>query len=211
MENTNNTIIQATGKTLRTTKRKTVLFVVLAALLLIAVVAVVLTFSSQHSDLSSDIDVISVPTLQKIVDVNELSTFTAVYNGVAKAFSKTDANEIDYYVSYDAKVNAGIDVKQIEISIDQENKRITIQLPEVYITDINVKTSSLDFIFINEDANTNTVVAEAYKICEEDVRAESELQEEIKALARQNAVNTIRALTKPFIEQLDIEYILDIQ
>ena len=73
-------------------------------------------------------DVITVLTLEKIIKVSELSTFTAVYNGIAQVMNEEKIDEIDYYVSYEAKVNAGIDFDKITIAIDDTEKTINISL-----------------------------------------------------------------------------------
>lgn len=151
-------------------------------------------------------EIVTVSTLEKIINVSELSTFTAVYNGIAQVNNAEDSEEIDYYVSYEARVNAGVDFEKIVIKVDDESKQIEISIPEVYITDINVDIASLDFIFYNNKANTSTVTQEAFKACETDVKNESEQQSAILDLAKQNAVNILTALVKPIIEQMDAEY-----
>lgn len=156
-------------------------------------------------------DVITVLTLEKIIKVSELSTFTAVYNGIAQVMNEEKPDEIDYHVSYEAKVNAGIDFDKITIVIDDTEKTINITLPEVYITDINVDIASLDYIFLNDKANVSTSSQKAFKACEADVRTESEQQKAIFELATQNAKNILTALTRPIIEQLDAEYTLVIE
>ena len=156
-------------------------------------------------------DVITVLTLEKIIKVSELSTFTAVYNGIAQVMNEEKTDEIDYHVSYEAKVNAGIDFDKITIVIDDTEKTINITLPEVYITDINVDIASLDYIFLNDKANVSTSSQKAFKACEDDVRTESEQQKAIFELATQNAKNILTALTRPIIEQLDAEYTLVIE
>ena len=155
--------------------------------------------------------VITVLTLEKIIKVSELSTFTAVYNGIAQVMNEEKTDEIDYHVSYEAKVNAGIDFDKITIVIDDTEKTINITLPEVYITDINVDIASLDYIFLNDKANVSTSSQKAFKACEADVRTESEQQKAIFELATQNAKNILTALTRPIIEQLDAEYTLIIE
>lgn len=151
-------------------------------------------------------EIVTVSTLEKIINVSELSTFTAVYNGIAQVNNAEDSEEIDYYVSYEARVNAGVDFEKIVIKVDDESKQLEISIPEVYITDINVDIASLDFIFYNNKANTSTVTQEAFKACETDVKNESEQQSAILDLAKQNAVNILTALVKPIIEQMDAEY-----
>lgn len=156
-------------------------------------------------------EVITVPTLEKIINVSDLSTFTAVYNGIAVVNNEKKPEKVDYYVSYEARVNAGIDVEEIAISVDNEEKIIRIELPQVHITDVNVNLASLDFIFVNDKANTSSVSAQAYKACEKDVQQESQQQNAIFELAKQNAVNIVTALTKPIVEQLDAAYTLEVQ
>ena len=152
------------------------------------------------------IEVNMITTLEKIVNVSELSTFTAVYNGVAQVMNDKKPEETDYYVSYEARVNAGIDFKQLTISVNHKEKTVLIQLPEIRVIDIDVNASSLDYIFRNNKANTAAITAVAIKACEADVQQESTQQESILKLARQNAENVLKALTKPIIEQLDLNY-----
>lgn len=155
--------------------------------------------------------VITVSTLQEIIDVSELSTFTAVYNGIAQVMNQDNPESVDYYVSYEAKVNAGIDFEQVGIDLDEEAKTIRITMPPVELTDVNVDISSLDFIFYNQKLNTSTVTETAYKACEADVEKESQEQQAIYDLAEQNAKNILTALVKPIVDQAETEYTLVVE
>ena len=155
-------------------------------------------------------EVITVSTLQEIVNVSELSTYTAVYNGIAQVMNGEDPEKTDYYVSYEAKVYAGIDFEDIGIAVDDEAKAISVEIPEVTITDVIVDIASMDFIFYNDKANASTVSQQAYKACEEDARQESREQEAIYELARQNAANVLRALIEPIVDQTDGGYSLSV-
>lgn len=181
-----------------------IILVLLLALLIIGVTAI------SVSSKKSEPEIISKSTLEKIINVSDLSTFEAVYNGIAKVMNEDNSEKVDYYVSYDAKVKAGIDFEKVDIEIDSENKVISIKLPEVKITDVNVDITSLDYIFENDKANTSTVSEKAYKKCIEDVKNESNSEDAIYDLAEQNAHNIVEALIRPFIEQLDDEYQLQI-
>lgn len=156
-------------------------------------------------------EVITGLTLEQIIDVSELSTFTAIYNGIAEVMNKEKTDQIDYYVSYEARVKAGIEFDKITIDIDDAQKIIYIAMPPVSITEINVDIASLDFIFYNDKANTVSVSQEAFKACEADVETESQQQEKIIELATQNAKNILDALTRPIIEQLYPDYTLVIE
>lgn len=171
--------------------------IIIIAVILIAVVAVVLLKVFKKEEPVKE--VITVSTLEKIVEVSDLSTFKVVYNGVAVAEDK-------YYVSYQATVDAGIDFEKIEITVDNEAKLVTIKLPQAEILDTYVDIASMDYIFVDKKANSETVSEEAYKLCKYDVKHESENQEAILDLAQQNAENVVIALVKPFVDQVDAEY-----
>lgn len=191
----------------QTKAKKPQLWLIIVAVVLVLVVALFIILQVTGKE-EPEPEVITVSTLEKIINVSELSTFTAVYNGIAEVMNEKKTEEIDYYVSYEAKVEAGIDFEEIGISVDNETKVITVNIPEVYITEVNVDIASMDFIFLNEKANASTVTQEAFKACEADVQKESEQQTAIYDLAKQNAINVLTALIKPIIEQLDAEYTL---
>lgn len=156
-------------------------------------------------------EVVTVSTLEKIVNVSELSTFSAVYNGIAKVYNSENKDQIDYYVSYDAKIKAGIDFNKVSIDIkDSQDKKsnvknVTITIPKVHITKVNVDISSLDFIFMNDSANKASVSEQAYKACTDDATNESKEQKAIYTLAEQNAKSVVKALVNPILSQLNEE------
>ena len=176
------------------------------ALILVGTLVVLLPKGEKESEPS----IITTSTLEKILNVSDLSTFEAIYNGVAKVTNPDDPQEIDYYVSYNAAVKAGIDFEQVVISVDEDAKIISVKLPKIKISDITVDIESMDYIFVNDDANTETVSEEAYKKCIDDVTRESNNETAIFELAEQNAKNIVEALIRPFVSSLDSEYQLQI-
>ena len=176
------------------------------ALILVGTLVVLLPKGEKESEPS----IITTSTLEKILNVSDLSTFEAIYNGVAKVTNPDDPQEIDYYVSYNATVKAGIDFEQVVISVDEDAKIISVKLPKIKISDITVDIESMDYIFLNDDANTETVSEEAYKKCIDDVTRESNNETAIFELAEQNAKNIVEALIRPFVSSLDSEYQLQI-
>ncbi len=183
--------------------KEIIALVVVVAIIVVVVVALKATKKEPKKE------IITESSLREIINVSELSTHETVYNGVAKAVDSD--GDILYYVSYDARVEAGFDFEQIEITVDNENKKITVIIPEIKITDTTVDIESMDYIFVDDKANTGTVSQEAYKLCIADVQAESASQNAIFELAEQNAKNVVEALVKPFIEQQDAEYTLEIK
>lgn len=175
---------------------------------LLALVAVVAFFQiGGGKEREAEITVVS--TLERIINVSDLSTFTAVYNGIAEVKDEKNPDKVDYYVSYEARVEAGIDFSNVNISL--KDGVITVDIPDVKINDIIVDISSLDFLFFDNSANKLTVSEQAFKACEEDARSESESQEAILELAQQNAENVVKALVKPIIDQLGEGYDLVVE
>ena len=163
-----------------------------------------------HGGLENKSEIITLSTLEKIVNVRELSTFQAVYNGITKVMNDIKPEQLDYYVSYKAKVNAGFDFEKIKINLEDKSKKIIVTIPQIVITEVNVDIASLDYIFLNDKANKSTVSVQAYKVCIADVTNESKEESKIYDLAAQNAKNIMKALISPFIEQLDSDYELEI-
>lgn len=192
------------------TKLKIAFISIAVIIIIVAVAACGISMNSKKSK-SQKTEIISQASIEKIINVSNLSTFEAVYNGIAKISSPEDAEKIDYYVSYEAKVKAGIDFDLVEISVDNNAKNITVTLPEVKINDTNVDITSLDYIFLNDDANTENVSEQAYNKCIEDVKNESKTETAIYNIAEQNAKNILEALITPFVQQLDEEYELIIK
>lgn len=186
------------------------ILVIAAVVILVAIAAIAVLLQTSGRE-EPQPQVFNKSTLERIINVSELSTFTAVYNGIARVANEKKPEKIDYYVSYEATVNAGIDFRAVDISINEEQKTITLKVPEAHITNQSVEMSSLDFIFLNQKADKSGVTEAAYKACEEDVRQESEQQTAICELAKQNAENVLKALTKPIVDQLGDGYQLVIE
>ena len=182
-----------------------------ALILVIVVLVVVFIVVPAARNSKKQAEVLTVSTLEKIIDVSELSTFTAVYNGIAQVVDEENPGSVDYYVSYEAKVNAGINFDEVGIEMEEESQTIRITVPPVELTEVNVDISSLDFIFYDKSLNTSAVTETAFKACEEDVEKESQEQEAIYELAQQNAKNVLTALVKPIVDQLDTEYSLVVE
>ncbi len=193
-------------------KSKRIKFKYIAVLfVIIAIIITALMIKIKIFNKKSEPTIISKATLEKVINVSDLSTFEAIYNGVAVVTNEENPENIDYYVSYEAKVKAGIDFELVEVEVNETDKVITVTLPEVKITDVDVDIASLDYIFMNNKANTQTVSEQAYKKCIKDVTKESNSTDEIYESARQNARNIVEALISPFVEQLDSEYKLEIK
>lgn len=180
-------------------------------LIAIAVILFVVAPISVHTANSkAAARVISSTILEKMINVSELSSYQAVYNGIAEVHNEKKPEKIDYYVSYEARIKAGIDFAKVKIDVDHRQNRITLTLPEVGITSVDVDIESMDYIFRKAKADTATVSTEAYKKCVEDATAECNDNRAIIDVAGENVRNVLEALIQPFVGQFGTEYQLEI-
>ena len=201
-------LLEAFGRKLDKKLRKwmMILIVVLAA----AVAVLVAQRVNEHRK-KPEPQVLTVSTLTDMIPVSDLSTVTSTYNGVAQVMNEKNPDKLDYYVAYEAKVQAGVNFDELQPEIDEASKTVTIRVPDAYFKKANVDVSSLDFMFNSKKANTSGVTERAYKACQEDADRECSSSEAILELARENAVNTVEALTRPLVEQLYPEYTLVVE
>ena len=115
-------------------------YTVLIAVILIAII--ILRFAVFRPK-NTEAEIISKSTLEKIIKVSDLSKYEAVYNGVAKVMNEQNPENVDYYVSYDARIKAGIDFEKVEVDVDHDQKVITVKLPEIEIQEVNVDIAYL--------------------------------------------------------------------
>ncbi len=191
----------------KTSRFHTPAMVIAASVALILIAAFV--FRSVATKTAPEPTVNLVSTLEHIILTSELSSHTAVYNGITQVMNEKKPENVDYYVSYEARVKAGITLADVRITQVPETKIIQIHIPDVHITSKDVDITTLDFLFYNDKANTVAVSQEAYKACQADVAEEVKQQKAILDCARTSAENILRALTVPITQQIDSDYQID--
>ena len=160
---------------LKLPKKKLLLF---GAIIILLVVLLFIYFQFV-SGKKAEVKTISKSSLTKVLEINDLSTLNFIYNGIAEV--KNDDGETKYHVSYKGNVNAGIDFKKIDISVDNDNKKIVVTLPDAVVQSVSVDMGTMKFIFEDEDDETETVTEEAYKAScealEKQAKSETDLLE----------------------------------
>jgi hypothetical protein len=179
-------------------------------LVLVLVVTGIYFKTSKSEPVGHEVTTVSKASLEKVLEISELSTLEYTYNAVATAYEE-DNTTIKYYVAYEGTVRAGIDFDKIEVSEPDENKNIVITIPDVEIQDTTVDMGSLEYIFTKSKYNTETVSQEAYQCCQEDLEKRAKDTVELKQMAKDNAITSIQALIKPWLDQLEEGYTVDIQ
>lgn len=179
---------------------------VLLGTIIATVVAGVLVGGYSAQEPPAEPVVISQSLLEEIVHISNISTYEAVYNGIATVMNEKKPEKVDYYVSYEARILVGFDFQDIGVQLNESDKLITLTIPKVKINDIDVDFSSMDFIFINDRMNDSTVTEKAYKACKTDATREAAEDQAVLEFAQEAANNFVDALIRPFVEQMDSGY-----
>ncbi len=186
--------------------KKSTKFIVLG---IIGVVCVIVLIAIIVPNKGGKMTTISEASLEKVIEINELATVDYTYNAIATAYAQ-DNKTVKYNVAYEGVVNAGIDFKEIDIQLNEEEKVIKITLPAVEIQDIRVDSGTLDYIFTKDKYETETISEEALRICKADLEKRVSEEDLLKTTAKENAVESIKALFAPWIEVMDVDYTIEI-
>jgi hypothetical protein len=184
--------------------------VLLIAIALIALFVAALAYQPNEKEPPKPKVDITV-TLKNIVETSDLSTSVFKYEGIVEVPDPKKPKNIDYYICYSAEVYAGIDFSEVQFIEDKDKKTITAKLPEVKILDTVVDPNKLDFLFMDKKANNVTVTATALTACETDIQQECTSESALLETARTNAINVVRALAEPVVEQVCEDYTLVIE
>lgn len=191
-------------------RREKLVLMIVGLIIILAIIAMLRTLS-RFGGSDKEVTTISDAMVTEVLEISELSTVEYTYNAVAQAFTE-DKTDIRYYVAYEGVVKAGIDFSKVKIAVDNEAKKINITLPEVRITECNVNTGTLEYIFTDEKYDDPQVVPpEAYKLCQKDLKHRANEEKEMLTLGRENAVAAIEGLVKPWVQQVDKEYVVEVQ
>ena len=135
-------------------------------------------------------------TLIDAIDITELSTSQFTYNGIAEIYNTKKTSKIDCYVSYKAKVKAGINMKDVDFDIDNDKKTVKPILPKIQITTILVEEESLSFIPSDIKKDLKDILI----ACKNDASKEAAKSEELIESAEENLKSIIEALLYPILD-----------
>lgn len=176
---------------------------------LLALVLSVGIFSVFHTNNSKLLSTVSKSSLQKVIEINELSTIDYTYNAIA---TKYDENQNEqYYVAYEGKVTAGIDFNEIQIEVIEDEKKVKITIPEVEIHSTKVDMGTMEYIFTKNKYETEDISQEAYKLCKNDLKTRIDKENVLYDTARENAISSVKAIFKPWIDTIDNAYTVEVE
>lgn len=192
------------NKTFRFRLQTKVIIILLLAVILFAGILLAITQNNNRQ-----LTTISKSSLQELIEINELSTVDYTYNAIATKYDEN--NDPMYYVAYEGTVTAGIDFNEIGIEVIEEEKTIKITVPDVEIHSTKVEMGTMDYIFTKNKYETEDISQEAYKLCKNDLKTRIEKENIIYKVAKENAISSVKALFKPWIDTIDDEYTIEIK
>lgn len=170
-------------------------FVFLPVIIVAIVFVVMLVLKDTGIDDEGEKTIITSSTLQKTVNIADLSTAQYSYNGIAQIYEDEAKEKLKCNIYYHARVKAGVDMSQITFEIDDENKTVKPSLPEIEITANLLDNMELEFMPGESDVS----LQEARTVCKEDALNESKESSELYKVAEENLKNTIEALIYPLL------------
>lgn len=184
------------------------LLIVVSILILIIIVFIGFKLVTPDEE-QKEVSTITQTSLDKIIEINQLSTVDYTYNAVVKVYDEK-SKDLKYYVAYEGIVTAGIDFEKIDIAVNEEQKKVIIKIPDVEIHDVSVNMGTMEYIFAKEKYETETVSQEAYKASTADLQERVKQEKDLHEMAKENAIASVRALFVPWIEQIDKEYTVEV-
>ncbi len=188
-------------------KWQTIIILALSLVVLIGVGALIIGATNKEGQLTT----ISESSLKEVLEISELGTAEYIYNAVAER-KTDDGKKTKFYVAYEGIVTAGIDFNKITFDIKEDTKEIKIVVPAVEIQnyDVVMDNDHMHFIYMKDKYETETVTLEAYQFCLNDLKQRLEQDTVIKDAAKTNAISTVEALFKPWLNAVDSEYKLEV-
>ena len=178
--------------------RKFLSITVSVVLIIISVLCMIL--SSPNS-----LNIITTPSLKKILDSASFSTAEYTYNSIATVMEKEN---VKYYVAYKGTVKAGFDFEKIDVS--EKDKKITITIPKIDIISVDVE-ENMEYMFTKKKYDKENTYQEAYNACVKDLEEKAKNNETLYKTAQDSAIVTVKALIKPWEKKLKKGYSVEIK
>lgn len=184
-------------------------------ILIILILAIVFFLINTYSN-GGNIEIKAKISLDKIVEKSDLETANITYNVIGKKCKnekKCDLNSnkmsnFEYVVSCKGTLTAGIDFSKVKIDIDNNNKILKIEMPEVTLkgepTIGSVK-------FLNGSDVPADELPNARKLCQETVKTRSEEDNKLLPAAKEQARIVLEEFYKNWIKAYDSSYKVEVK
>ena len=141
-------------------------------------------------------DVITASQLEKVININDLATAEFIYDGIADKYNEKKPDKVECHIAYESTIKVGIDMDKVKFSIDEKNKTVTPELPEVKINGVAVDTKTLSYMPENPKIEINDIIA----LCKKDALKEAGEAPELYQTAEKNLQSAIEVLLSPILK-----------
>ena len=210
MEETKNEIGEKskTGRNLLRSKKIALMIAAVGCVLLIGVCVFGIVWVIQSSA-EGKVKTVSHSTLEKLMEIGDLSTLQYDYASVA--VMTTENGEECYYVAYEGTVWVGIDFSSVRAEVDKQEKKVIFTLPEAKVCEVMTDVDSFDFIFVKDRFETETILPQAHALSLADLKQKAENDNSLLTMARKNAEEALRALAEPLLKAADERYTVEVR
>lgn len=113
---------------------------------------------------------------EKVKGISELAVLSTTYNGITEVRNKWFLDVLDEValMEYKAEVKVGVDLSKAEVKVDDNKRKIDINLPAAETVDINILKSSIKW----DDVSWNKLEGKQF-VKQGLIQAESECREKI--------------------------------
>lgn len=149
---------------------------------------------------------LSKASIEKMIDIEEVHAATRPFRSTVTRCELIEdrhgrEKKIEKYsVLYSGSVNMGFNSK-IDVSVDNKQKKVKIVLPEVEVLDKSVEFDSIDYIFNKKRYETETIAADTYRLCMEDMERRVSQNDSLKKEAKANFASELEKLMKPMSDK----------
>ena len=190
-------------------KQKLKLQVCDLVIVIVMIIAAIIVIKMKNSDAGKSTTV-TKSSLEKVLEISDLSTLDYNYNSIVDVKDEEGEKE-KYHVAYEGTVTVGVDMSKVQISVDENIKKITIKVPDPVVQNVNIDMGTLQFIFEKDKYETESVTIEAYNACVADLENKAKQEDSLMTIAKENAINGINALISPWIEQVEGKYTVEVK
>ena len=145
-------------------------------------------------------EVKSSANLKDMMDITELRTLNYRFNSICEKV--VDGKPV-CYLAYKGRITLGIDMKsdEVETTVDESSKTITVVLPNVKILDEEVDSESIEYIFFDNSYNTPDLGKNALSDCKNDLHGKVIKEALMFKMADDNTKKNVEAILEPIIDQ----------
>jgi predicted nucleic-acid-binding protein len=201
-KNIEKTESKAKDKIVIEVKKRSIIKSFLGTVIIIAVVCVLYNNFFVEKKTTKTV-VSSMLTDQKIV--NQLSTLVIPYGGV---YEETNSEEKIKYIAYSGTITYGIDFSKLDVSYNEDEKIITVHIPDINLTKVFVEPKSLSSIPEGSIDDLRTRLSK----CENDLREKfNNKDDEMIKFAHESARETLLNFLNPIVDSVGDGYKIQVE